>query len=101
MDEIYEEVLINMEAALDRLVEQVPPAQPVPFRTGFVFRYRERTAQQALVQKLARIITGLRAAHVLLKQGLVQEQAVTQRVLGDLQEDVFFLAYGIIKGDLT
>jgi hypothetical protein len=90
-----------MEVALDRLANQVPAPQSVPFvRNTFVFRYVERTAQQAIVQKLARIITGLRAALLLLRHGLVQEEAVIHRVLGDLIEDVLFLSYGILKNDL-
>ena len=100
-DEVYNAVLVDLEAAFDKLVERVPPPQRVPFKKGFVFRYLEKTVQQALIQKGARMLTGLRGAHVLLKQGLVQEQAVIQRVLGDLQEDIFFLTYGIIKGELT
>jgi hypothetical protein len=59
----------------------------------------ERTAQQAIVQKLARIITGLRAAHFLLEQGLLQEQAVIERVIDEFHEDVLFLSYGILKGE--
>jgi hypothetical protein len=101
MDQLYEQALGDMEAALDRLAKQVPPPQRVPFRDGFVFRYVERTAQQALVQKLARIITGLRAARLLLTHGLVQEQAALQRVLDELQEDASFLAFGVIRSELT
>jgi hypothetical protein len=99
MDEIYEDVLMNMEAALDRLVQQVPPPQRTPFRDGFVLRYVERTTQQAIIQKLARLISGLRAAHVLLKQGLLQEQAVIERVVDEFCEDVLFLSYGIMEGE--
>jgi len=101
MDDLYNELFEAMEKALERLAEQVPSPQRISFREGFVFRYVERTAQQAIVQKLARIITGLRAAHLLLKQGLLQEQAVIARVLAELQEDVLFLAYGIMKGELA
>jgi len=100
-DEIYNAVLSDLEAAFNKLVERVPPPQRLPFGDGFVYRYVERTVQQALIQKLARMLTGLRAAHVLLRQGLIQEQAVIQRVLGDLQEDIFFLGYSIVKGELT
>jgi hypothetical protein len=100
MDEVYEQVLRDMEVALDKLVTKVSPPQRVPFGTHFVFRYVEKTAQQAIVQKLARIITGLRAAHLLLKNGLIQEQAVICRVLWDLEEDVLFLSYGIMKSEL-
>ena len=100
MDEPYEELLHVMGIALERLTAKVSPAQEVPFAGNFVFRYVERTAQQAVVQKLARIITGLRAALLLVRNGLVQEQSVIERVLGELGEDVLFLAFGIWKGDL-
>lgn len=100
MDELYEQLLRVMELALDKLASRVPPPQPAPFgRNRFVFRYKERTAQQAIVQKLARIITGLRAALLLLRHGLLQEQAVIERVLDELCEDVLFLSYGVLKGE--
>lgn len=99
MDRLYEQLLLDMEVNFDKLSSQVPPPQPVSIGRGrFVFRYKEQTAQQALIQKLARIITGLRAARVLLKQGLLQEQAVIARVVDELHEDVLFLSYGILKG---
>lgn len=69
MDNLYEQVLRDIEMALDKLATQVPRPQPVRFGTYFVFRYVEKTAQQAIVQKLARIITGLRCALLLLKNG--------------------------------
>ena len=63
------------------------------------FRYVQQTAQQAIIQKSAWIITGLRAGHALLKQGLLQEQAVIERVVDEFHEDVLFLSYGILKGE--
>jgi len=68
MDVLYEQLVRDMELAFDRLSGKVPAPQRVPFvRDRFVFRYVERTAQQAIIQKLARTITGLRAALLLLK----------------------------------
>ena len=99
MDQLFIELLSDMELALDRLCRKVPPPQRAPFFDGFVFRFTERTAEQAIIQKLARIITGLRAAHALLKQGLLQEQAVIERVIDEFHEDVLFLSYGILKGE--
>jgi hypothetical protein len=100
MYEPYDRLLHDMVTALDTLATKVPPPQRVPFASGFVFRYLERTAQQAIVQKLARIITGLRAELLLVRNGLLQEQGVIERVLDELGEDVLFLVYGIRNGDL-
>ena len=68
---------------------------------AFVYRYQDRTAHQALVQKLARIISGLHVARLLVAHGFFQEQGVIQRVIDELNDDVAFLALGLINNDLT
>ena len=52
-----------------------------------------------LIQKLARVITGLRGAAALLDQGLVQEQGVIERTLDEIGEDIAFLAPLAITND--
>ncbi|PKO88454.1 MAG: hypothetical protein CVU18_07445 [Betaproteobacteria bacterium HGW-Betaproteobacteria-12] len=66
-----------------------------------VFRYAEKSIHQALVQKLARSISTLHAARLLMENGFVQEQAALQRILDELNEDITFLAFGVIYGDVT
>jgi hypothetical protein len=100
MDEPYQELLHEMGIALERLANKVPPPRRVPFASSFVFRYVEQTAQQAIIQKLSRFITGLRAELLLLRNGLLQEQGVIERVLDELREDITFLVYGILNGEL-
>lgn len=68
---------------------------------AFVFRYKEKTIQQAMVQKLARMVSGLHAAWLLLENGLLQEQAAVQRMLDEFDDDILFLAYAVIKGEQT
>jgi hypothetical protein len=96
MAPLYVQTLQNMEATLRGLEKRVPAPQRRPFKDSYVYRYVEQTIHQALIQKLARIITGLRAAHLLWEQGFVQEQAALQRMLDEFQEDVTFLAHGVI-----
>ena len=97
MDDLYDQMLSNMEASHAALAARVP--QPKKVASGF--RYVERDIRQALVQKLARIISGLHAARLLLAHGFVQEQAALQRMLDEFNEDVIFLAHGAISGDVT
>jgi hypothetical protein len=40
-----------------------------------LFRYADQSIEQALIQKLARYISGVHAIDVLLLNGFVQEQA--------------------------
>ena len=67
----------------------------------YAYRYAEKTIQQAIVQKLARVISGLRATRLLMKAGFAQEQSSLQRMLDELNEDVAFLTLAIIYNDIT
>lgn len=100
-ERLYDLALANMQRAVHGLAARVPPPQKVPCKTSFVFRYVEQLPEQALVQKLARVVTTLQAATVLMQHGFVQEQGALQRVIHEIHEDVTFLAYGLIFKDLT
>jgi hypothetical protein len=56
---------------------------------------------QALVLKLARIVTGLLALDVLLARGLLQEVGCIQRVLDEVGEDIYFLVASVTNGERT
>jgi len=101
MDALFRHALRNMEAVFRVLEKRVPRPKRIPFADSFVFRHVERTIQQALVQKLARVVSGLHAARILLRYGFVQEQGALQRMLDEFQEDIMFLAYAVISDDLT
>lgn len=99
--QLYEQALKNMERTLHAFASRVPPPQRVPFKDAFVFRYLEKTVHQALVQKLARLVSGLHAARLLMEAGFVQEQASLQRILDEITEDISFLAFSIVYRDST
>lgn len=91
MELIFEFALSSMERAFARVEVMVPRPKAVRLGSGFVFRYIERTTHQAIVLKLAAVISRLRASTVLLKAGYVNEQAVMHRLIDELNEDVIFL----------
>lgn len=86
------EAVAIMTEALRRLESAIEPPQQVPVRTSFVFRYANNGIREAIVQKLARSISGLNAVFVLLRTGYVQEVGVLLRTLDEIQEDIMFLA---------
>lgn len=98
---LYAAALHNMARTVHSLEEKVPPPQKVPYKTSFVFRYVGKTVEQAMVQKLARVVSTLSGAHLLMSHGFVQEQAALQRILQELHEDITFLAYSVIFNDFT
>lgn len=101
MDIIFLRTLRMMETWLWRIEELVPPPVRVPFSDSFVYRYSEKSLEQALVQKIARVITGLHSARILLNHGFFQEQASIQRMIDEFDEDIMFLASGQLYGKIT
>ncbi|NOY73279.1 MAG: hypothetical protein GXP14_13090 [Gammaproteobacteria bacterium] len=97
MKKLHQESLTFMEKAVHYLVKHVQPPVKMPFNDGFVFRYKEETILQAIVQKLARMVTCLHSAKALMECGLFQDQAALQRMLDEFQEDILFLSYGLIN----
>lgn len=98
LQQLLKDTLAEMDRALDELVQLVPQAKRVPFKDGFVYRHVERLPEQAIVQKLSRIPSGLRAAQILCDAGYFQEQGALQRVIDDLGEDVIFMSVPIVFG---
>lgn len=101
MEKLFQHTLSVLESAFRILEQQVPKPIPVPFRNSFVFRYKEQSIYQALIQKLARLVSGLHAAKCLLEKGFVQEQGVLQRMLDEFGEDIVFLVYGLTIDKIT
>src|SRR4051812_27041391 len=98
---LAQETLTVLENAFHHLEEMIPAPEPIPFKDGFVLRYKDKGVEQALLQKLARAISGLHAARVLNAAGFVQEQGVIQRTLDELHEDIAFLAAALTNDTVT
>ena len=101
MDSLYAHALRNMEHTLHSLAGRVPEPKKVPFKDSFVYRHVEKSIHQPLVQKLARCISTLHSARLLMENGFVQEQGALQRMLNEMNEDITFLSFGIIFNDIT
>lgn len=86
------EAVTMMASAFRRLEGAIERPQRVAYRDSFVFRYTNKGIHEALIQKLARNISGLNAVAVLISTGYVQEAGVLFRTLDEIQEDILFLA---------
>ncbi len=81
-----------MDEQLQRLAVLVPSPVASSKKGGIAFSFAEQSSHQAIVLRLARTLSGLRAARVLLDQGYCQEQAAICRMVNEFQDDVTFLA---------
>lgn len=101
MDALYNATLHKLDLAFERLEAKVPPPQKTPHGNSWVFRYKDKSIHQAMIQKLARQVSGLHAVRLLCEKGLLQEHAAVQRILDELHQDTCFLAYAVIKKEIT
>lgn len=101
MEALFRNTLVFMEKMLNHLHRKIPRPIKKPYRDSFVYRYEEEGIYQAILLKLARMITGLHSAKALFEHGLFQDQAALQRMLDEFQEDILFLVYAETDGELT
>jgi len=76
MPSLFDFALNEMDAAFVAISAATPPPLKVPYVDGVVCRFVEKTDQQAMLLKLGRMISGLRAGRVLLRAGFGQELAM-------------------------
>jgi len=93
-------ILDELDALIAEVTARLPRPKQVNFSGAFVWRFTEQTVHQAIVQKLARLISGLRAATLLHENGLFQEQGAIQRILDEIGIDVVFLSLGATDDEL-
>jgi hypothetical protein len=96
---LFTEMLDEMDAAFREFEAVVP--KPVWIEAEKRFRCKEQTIQQALIQKLARIQSALRASLLLYQNGYTMEVGVLHRVIDETNEDVEFLTSAIITTEVT
>jgi hypothetical protein len=92
---LYEDTLLALDHYFGKFEARVPRPRLKPWRHGWVYRYEEKTIHQAVILKLARMISSVRAAYLLFQNGFVQEQATIQRVLDEIDQDISFLLLAI------
>lgn len=101
MPHLQTEAIAAMTRAFRQLEVAIPPPRKVAHSDSFVYRYANKGIHEALLQKLARSISGLNAVAVILATGYVQEAGVLFRTLDEIQEDIFFLASAETNGART
>jgi hypothetical protein len=101
MIDLYLETLPVLQQAFHFLESKIEKPTLVRRGSYYVFRYEDQNIKAAVIQKLARLISGLQASLLLLKGGFVQELGVIFRTLDEFQEDILFLCQAIQTGELT
>ena len=97
--DLLELTIDELDRAIEDLHVLVPAPQKIQFADSFVFRHIEQLPRQVILQKLVKSLTTLRAALLLSTHGFFQEQALLQRVLDEMQEEICFLSMPLIGNE--
>jgi hypothetical protein len=76
----FETTLDLMDRAQSDFESGMPTPEFVELPSGPVFRFKEKNIYEALIQKLARVQSSLRAAYILWQHGYYQEQMMLHRM---------------------
>jgi hypothetical protein len=102
IDGVFVQTLRNMVQCVNALHRRLPRPQLVHVAPSIpMLRYVEQEPVQAVVMKLARIVSALMAARTLVHCGLCQDAGAMQRIVDELNDDVCFLCFAIIDGNFT
>ena len=99
MDVLLKEALEQLTRAFSQIEATIPSPRWTRAPGYLTYRYADKSLKSAIVQKLARIISGLSASTILLEHGFVQELGVLQRTLDEIGEDIFFLCLPLMSGE--
>lgn len=94
-------ILLEMEGYFHSLHTVIEKPEYIKISDRNVFRYKNKTVNIAMIQLMARILSGLKSANLLIENGLIQECNVLYRTLDEFQENIIFLSKALIDNDVT
>lgn len=96
---LFTEMLGVMDAAFRKFEAAVP--KPIWVDEEKRFRCKEQRIYQALIQKLARVQSALRASLLLLQNGYTMELGMLHRAIDETNEDIEFLVCAVTNDKIT
>jgi hypothetical protein len=88
---IYQQTNLFLENCFKKIEKDAPRPEVIILGSINQLRYKDKRLEIAILQKLARYISGLNSSLILLDYGYTQEMGVLFRTLDEFQEDIVFL----------
>jgi len=90
-----------IERAFRAMEDALPKAKLISRGPTKVFRFKDPDIHHAIVMKLARLVSLLRGAKLLMESGYVQEQGILHRAIDETHEDIVFLVCAVTNDKVT
>lgn len=91
----------ELDGWLHRLAAPVLPARKVQRDSRHRWELRERNAYALMIAKAVRMVSGIRAAMLLIDDGFLPESACLLRIVSDLSLEIVAVAEGELRGQPT
>lgn len=95
------ELLEKTDGWLSRLLATSPTVKQSPVAGGFVWRFEDETPLTVMICKAARMISGVRAAWLLVQSGYTTESSSLLRIVSDFGSEIVAVAEGVLADQLT
>jgi hypothetical protein len=99
--DIYQKTNAFLEECFHQLESEVPSPDIIEVGGHKALRYTDRSIEAAIIQKLARYVSGLNSSLLLLGYGYTQELGAIFRMLDEFNEDILFLCLPSMGSEKT
>ncbi|MEA3353553.1 MAG: hypothetical protein U9Q33_07040 [Campylobacterota bacterium] len=98
---LYEITLSEMEKFFNLLHSKIEEPEYIELGGRKVFRYKNKSANIAMIQYMARVISGLYSTKLLIENTFIQECNALFRTIDEFNQNISFLGYSLIDDEKT
>jgi hypothetical protein len=98
---IYTNTLERLEENFNLLHSKIEEPEYSELGNGKVFRYKNKSANIAIIQYMARVISGLYSTKLLIKHTFIQECNTLFRTIDEFNQNILFLSFSLIDNEIT
>lgn len=98
---LYERTLSEMENFFNLLHSITEKPEYIELGSRKVFRYKNKSANIAMIQYMARVISCLYSTKLLIENTFIQECNTLFRTIDEFNQNISFLGYSLIDNEIT
>ncbi|MEA3554026.1 MAG: hypothetical protein U9R39_06475 [Campylobacterota bacterium] len=98
---LYEITLSEMKKNFNLLHSKIEEPEYIELGSHKVFRYKNKSANIAMIQYMARVISGLYSTKLLIENTFIQECNTLFRTIDEFNQNISFLGYSLIDNEIT
>jgi hypothetical protein len=99
--DLYTITLLEMEKNFTLLHSTIEKPEYIDLGGRKVFRYKNKSVNITMIQYMARVISGLSSAKLLIENTFIQECNTLYRTIDEFNQNISFLGFSLIDNEIT